>query len=195
MIVKTRTEPRELRLFRALNSRMDLSTKDETYYSNLEKGYQGELQFDEWLLSAAEGGLILNDLLLEMNNLISNRLSPDHRIHRLSIRSQKLRRRFCGRRRPMVHRLKNRNQKPPPAAQKKRAAVPPAPPGTRLQNQNPIPPHLHQPGIPALSSPSQPPCRIPPAAQPLCRSSKEGYLTETFISTYQTRRQTGRCPP
>lgn len=70
MIVKTRTEPRELRLFRALNSRMDLSTKDETYYSNLEKGYQGELQFDEWLLSAAEGGLILNDLLLEMNNTL-----------------------------------------------------------------------------------------------------------------------------
>jgi hypothetical protein len=70
LIVKTRTESRELRVFRALNSRMDLSAKDETYYANLEKGYQGELQFDEWLLSAAEGGLILNDLLLEMNNTL-----------------------------------------------------------------------------------------------------------------------------
>jgi hypothetical protein len=70
LIVKTRTESRELSIFRALNSRMDLSAKDAAYYSNLEKGYQGELQFDEWLLSASEGGLILNDLLLEMNNTL-----------------------------------------------------------------------------------------------------------------------------
>lgn len=70
MIVKTRTESRELSVFRALNSRMDLSPKDETYYSNLEKGYQGEILFDEWLESVVEGGLILNDLLLEMNNTL-----------------------------------------------------------------------------------------------------------------------------
>jgi hypothetical protein len=47
---------------------MDLSDKDASYYSYLEKGYKGETKFDEWLIGLSENCLILNDILLEINN-------------------------------------------------------------------------------------------------------------------------------
>jgi hypothetical protein len=68
MIVKSRYEPEELKLWRCLHLRMDLSDKDASYYSYLEKGYKGETKFDEWLGGLSDNCLILNDILLEINN-------------------------------------------------------------------------------------------------------------------------------
>ncbi|MCT2538203.1 NERD domain-containing protein [Aquibacillus koreensis] len=68
MLLKTRSESDELLTFRYLSQRMDLSEKEEQYYLSLERGYQGECKFDEWLETRPTGGLILNDLLLEHNN-------------------------------------------------------------------------------------------------------------------------------
>ena len=47
---------------------MNLSSKEENYYLNLEKGYTGELKFDQWIEPISNDYLILNDLLLESNN-------------------------------------------------------------------------------------------------------------------------------
>ncbi|MDL4839366.1 nuclease-related domain-containing protein [Aquibacillus rhizosphaerae] len=67
--MKNRTESKELKTFRYLRNRMDLEEKDEKYYHNLEQGYLGECQFDNWLnrLNSSKP-IILNDLLLEQNN-------------------------------------------------------------------------------------------------------------------------------
>ncbi len=70
MIIKSREEPLELKILRSLNSRMDLSAKDKHHYHNLEKGYKGELIFDEWLTAISNERLVLNDLLFELNNTI-----------------------------------------------------------------------------------------------------------------------------
>lgn len=55
---------------RSLNVRMNLAAKDENYYLNLEKGYEGERKFDEWIKSFSDDYLVLNDLLLEYNNTL-----------------------------------------------------------------------------------------------------------------------------
>lgn len=68
MIFKPRIESAELRIFRSLNFRMDLSDKDASYYWQLEKGYIGELMFDAWSEDLSTNCLILNDLLLEFNS-------------------------------------------------------------------------------------------------------------------------------
>lgn len=71
MIVKPRIKPVELQLRRALNGRMELSEKERNQYVNLEKGYIGELKFDEWLeKKQSTNWLILNDLLLEINHTV-----------------------------------------------------------------------------------------------------------------------------
>lgn len=70
MFTKPRSESLELKIFRILNSRMILSAKDANCYLNLEKGFQGEQQFDEWLKKHADHFLILNDLWLESNNTL-----------------------------------------------------------------------------------------------------------------------------
>jgi hypothetical protein len=46
MFKKPRTESLKLKLFRFLNTRMELSSKDKQYYLNLEKGFEGEVMFD-----------------------------------------------------------------------------------------------------------------------------------------------------
>jgi hypothetical protein len=70
MFIKQRSESKELIMFRILNTRMNLSPKDLSYLFTLEKGYEGEKNFDmmmeEWKLS--NNWLIINDLLLEFNN-------------------------------------------------------------------------------------------------------------------------------
>ena len=64
---KTRMKSKELRTLISLNARMELSIKDKQHYANLEKGYQGEVVFDQ-LTSKLENDLyILNDLCLEHN--------------------------------------------------------------------------------------------------------------------------------
>ncbi|MEH7549608.1 nuclease-related domain-containing protein [Neobacillus vireti] len=64
---KQRLKSHELRALDSLNARMELSSTDKQHYANLEKGYQGELVFDE-LTSRLQNDLyILNDLCLEHN--------------------------------------------------------------------------------------------------------------------------------
>ncbi|WP_102345080.1 nuclease-related domain-containing protein [Bacillus sp. Marseille-P3661] len=67
MLIKSRYEPKELKILRALKNRMDLSASDLNYYQNLDKGFKGELAFDERLKNLSDDWLILNDLLLEQN--------------------------------------------------------------------------------------------------------------------------------
>ncbi|WP_312473474.1 nuclease-related domain-containing protein [Neobacillus sp.] len=68
MFKKHRTESLKLKLFRFLNTRMELSSKDKQYYLNLEKGFEGEAMFDLLTKKLQTDCLILNDLLLEVNN-------------------------------------------------------------------------------------------------------------------------------
>lgn len=68
MIVKERNESEELLIMRCLNSRMELTEKERFHYQNMEKGYEGELQFDMLAQNLAEEIYIINDILLEVNN-------------------------------------------------------------------------------------------------------------------------------
>ncbi|WP_428910552.1 nuclease-related domain-containing protein [Niallia sp. Krafla_26] len=68
MILKERTESEELKIHRSLNTRMELSNKEKYHYLNLEKGYEGELKFDQLTENIKEERYFINDLLLEMNN-------------------------------------------------------------------------------------------------------------------------------
>ncbi|AXF55529.1 nuclease-related domain-containing protein [Salicibibacter kimchii] len=68
MFSKERSTPTELRYFRYLRARINFSEDEKQYYLNLEKGFEGELQFDRWLKKALTADcLILNDLLLDHN--------------------------------------------------------------------------------------------------------------------------------
>ncbi|KHF40122.1 nuclease-related domain-containing protein [Halalkalibacter okhensis] len=70
MIEKARYESLELIIFRSLRQRMSLTAKEESYYVNLEKGYQGEKEFDKQFVPLPFSKLVLNDLLLECNHTI-----------------------------------------------------------------------------------------------------------------------------
>lgn len=63
---KERTEPIILSKLRILNKRLELSDEEKRYYSYLDKGYKGELQFDTMTEKLTSSCLILNDLLLEV---------------------------------------------------------------------------------------------------------------------------------
>ncbi|MBU9722342.1 MULTISPECIES: nuclease-related domain-containing protein [Bacillaceae] len=68
MLLKERTESDELLIMRYLNRRMKLDEKEKFRYMNLEKGYEGEVKFDELLENLQEERFVINDLLLELNN-------------------------------------------------------------------------------------------------------------------------------
>lgn len=68
LILKSRTEPKELMTFRLLNKRMNLTNEDKQYYQALQKGYEGEVMFDEILHELQGDWYILNDLLFSVNN-------------------------------------------------------------------------------------------------------------------------------
>ncbi|WP_231687892.1 nuclease-related domain-containing protein [Bacillus sp. FJAT-27251] len=68
MIIKERKESDELLTMRYLNTRKQLTEKDKSRYVKLEKGYEGEVQFDTLTENLSEERYILNDLLLEANN-------------------------------------------------------------------------------------------------------------------------------
>jgi hypothetical protein len=68
MIIKSRKVPVELKILRLLNNRMKLTEKELTHFLHLEKGYEGEKMFDEWLKQLPSNFLVVNDLLLESNN-------------------------------------------------------------------------------------------------------------------------------
>jgi hypothetical protein len=67
MIFKVRSETDLLKILRILNTRKKLSLEVQQYYSNLEKGYEGEVQFDLLTETLTNDCLILNDLLLVIN--------------------------------------------------------------------------------------------------------------------------------
>ncbi|QHS21681.1 NERD domain-containing protein [Virgibacillus sp. MSP4-1] len=67
-ICKSRTKSKELMILEYLNKRKQLARKDKQHYSNLKKGYEGEVIFDSYTERLQCECLILNDLLLEINN-------------------------------------------------------------------------------------------------------------------------------
>lgn len=68
MILKNLVEPDELLIMRYLNTRMELTEDEKFYYSNLEKGFEGEKNFDQMAESLKEERFIINSLLLKVNN-------------------------------------------------------------------------------------------------------------------------------
>ncbi|TYR77750.1 NERD domain-containing protein [Rossellomorea vietnamensis] len=65
MIMKGRVESDELRLLKILNARTTLPEKDLKNLIASEKGYLGELKFDEWAIPLVNEMVFLNDLMLE----------------------------------------------------------------------------------------------------------------------------------
>ncbi|MBP2242781.1 hypothetical protein J2Z40_003361 [Cytobacillus eiseniae] len=70
MFLKERKEPVELLILRSLNNRMNLTANEQQQYSNIKKGYEGEVHFDSVITRLSSNILILNDLLLESNHSI-----------------------------------------------------------------------------------------------------------------------------
>ncbi|MBS4204428.1 nuclease-related domain-containing protein [Lederbergia citrea] len=70
MFIKSRCESAELKQLRYLHIRTNLSEKEKRHFSNLEKGYEGELKFDMLLDNLSGEWLILSDLLFEVGNTI-----------------------------------------------------------------------------------------------------------------------------
>lgn len=68
LLYKARTEPAELIILNSLNHRMQLSKFDQQNYSNLRKGFEGELLFDSLTNNLESDCLVLNNLLLKTNN-------------------------------------------------------------------------------------------------------------------------------
>jgi hypothetical protein len=68
MAFKEREESNLLRAYRILSLRGDLSEDERKYYLNLEKGFEGEVKFDDLTDKLQSNGIILTDLLLTVNN-------------------------------------------------------------------------------------------------------------------------------
>ncbi|KGM44863.1 nuclease-related domain-containing protein [Neobacillus niacini] len=68
MFKKERSVPAELVILRILAHRMKLSEKEKQQLFNKEKGYEGELKFDNLIREL--GSLVLNDLLLEVGDTL-----------------------------------------------------------------------------------------------------------------------------
>lgn len=62
---KQRTKSKELRVLNSLDARMELSSKDKQHIANLEKGYKGEVVFDQLTSKLQNDLYIINDLGLE----------------------------------------------------------------------------------------------------------------------------------
>lgn len=90
MIYKHRTESKELQLYRFANTRTTLSQSEMQYYWALEKGYEGEVQFDLLLQNLQGEFIILNDLLFEINNTyfqIDSLLLAPEKIHLFDVKN------------------------------------------------------------------------------------------------------------
>jgi hypothetical protein len=66
LFLNPRTVSDELEILRHLNVRMTLPPKEIQSLSRLEKGFQGELVFDQWLTNLKVEVIILSDLLFEV---------------------------------------------------------------------------------------------------------------------------------
>lgn len=73
MDIKRREVPKDLKVLRLLYQRNGLSEEDQKQYFKLEKGFEGELRFDEMVKERLpnDDWLILSDLLLEINNRLT----------------------------------------------------------------------------------------------------------------------------
>ncbi|KEZ50793.1 hypothetical protein AZ46_0209115 [Metabacillus indicus LMG 22858] len=67
MHLKDLRESKELLMYRKLNARKNLNAEEAAHHLNLEKGFEGEKQFEAWLKLHQGNGIILSDLLLETN--------------------------------------------------------------------------------------------------------------------------------
>ncbi|MCM3566472.1 nuclease-related domain-containing protein [Neobacillus mesonae] len=70
LLLKPRIESPEITKFRYLNNRLELTEKDKKRLYYLEKGYAGEVLFDQITAQLQNGVYILNDLCLEFNNSV-----------------------------------------------------------------------------------------------------------------------------
>lgn len=68
MLLKSRKESENLLLYRSLFLRTSLCEKDVSHYQHLEKGYAGELLFDQYVSTLTNEFLLLNDVLLDFGN-------------------------------------------------------------------------------------------------------------------------------
>lgn len=68
MLLKSRKESENLLLYRSLFLRASLCEKDVSHYHHLEKGYAGELLFDQYVSTLTNEFLLLNDVLLDFGN-------------------------------------------------------------------------------------------------------------------------------
>ncbi|WP_042354261.1 nuclease-related domain-containing protein [Bacillus rubiinfantis] len=68
MISQPRTPTKDLLIMRLLNARMNFSSEDKLYYSRIEKGFQGELQFDSLSDKLKSDCIVKKGLLLEVHN-------------------------------------------------------------------------------------------------------------------------------
>src|SRR5690606_18612486 len=68
MKIKALVESNELKGYRMLNSRKVLTGEDKEQLNRLEKGYAGEVFFNERVDGLSKEWFILNDLQLESNN-------------------------------------------------------------------------------------------------------------------------------
>jgi len=68
MFIKERFESEELRIMKALDFRMVLANNDKQYYLNLQKGFEGEVLFDEYLHRIEIESYVINDLLFDLNH-------------------------------------------------------------------------------------------------------------------------------
>lgn len=66
MILKRRGIPYELAVTRSLNTRMFLSADEKRHLVYLEKGYHGEIMFDQFTEKLSNDVIVLNDLCLEV---------------------------------------------------------------------------------------------------------------------------------
>jgi DNA-directed RNA polymerase subunit M/transcription elongation factor TFIIS len=66
MAFKNRSVTPELGVLRSLNARMNLLAEEKQHYLKLEKGYQGEVMFDQLTEKLQSNVLVLNDLCLEI---------------------------------------------------------------------------------------------------------------------------------
>ncbi|ADU31976.1 nuclease-related domain-containing protein [Evansella cellulosilytica] len=66
-VIKNRKEPLKLVILRLLASRMKLQEEYEQQLYSTEKGYEGELEFDQWIATINDDYLVINDLLIESN--------------------------------------------------------------------------------------------------------------------------------
>ncbi|WML24196.1 nuclease-related domain-containing protein [Neobacillus sp. OS1-33] len=87
--LKPRTKSKEYQILSFLNARMDLPATDKLHYENLEKGYKGELFFDQLTLMLQNDLYILNDLCLQTNGFfqIDTLIIAQHTIYPYEIKN------------------------------------------------------------------------------------------------------------